>query len=560
MKTIHSLHRKAILISCFLLFSISGLTAQSSFTAQEWQEDLRFLQKTIHKDYSFLFKKVTKEDFDAAVEDFYVEIPQLEAHEILVGFSKLVASFEYGHTVFGYWEGIIPYHQLPVVLYHYDDGIFLQGVQKDYEEALGTKLLAIEGMPIEKVLELMRPVVPAENEQFVKAYGIHYLTFPEFLHAQGVLKTLKNNIVLTLEKEGKQFEQQIMAVPAERFPRRYGMVIPGEDWLESRDLSETPLYLKHLDKIYYYEYLPEQKTVYVRQSQIQDDSLQAIPEFYDEVFDFVDKNEVEKLILDVRLNGGGNNYKNKPIVTGVIGSEKINHTGKFMVILGRRTFSACQNLVNELHTYTNAVFFGEPTGENINFYGDNRPVTLPNTKINALLSFAWWQDKPQWENGPWLAPQIATGMTFEQYRTNQDPALDAALSFSDESFIADPIAHFTNLFTTGKVDQIKPDAIKMIGDPHYQFFDFEAEFNRVGYRLLNDLQLESAIFVLQLNTELFPTSANAWDSVAEAYWKAGDSAKATAYYNKAISLDPDGQTGAHARKKLKELQKEPMKE
>jgi tetratricopeptide (TPR) repeat protein len=560
MTTIHHLLRNTLVIVCFLLVTLSSLSAQSSFTAQEWQEDLRFLQKTIHEDYSFLFKKVTKEDFDAAVEVFYAEIPKLEAHEILVGFSKLVASFEYGHTVFGYWEGVIPYHQLPVVLYHYDDGIFLQGVHKKYEEALGAKLLAIEGMPIEKALELMRPVVPAENDQFVKAYGIHFLTFPEFLHAQRVVKTLKNNIVLTLEKDGKQFEQQITAVPAERFPRRYGMVIPGEDWLESRDLSETPLYLKHLEKIYYYEYLPEQKTVYVRQSQIQDDSLQAIPEFYDEVFDFIEKNEVEKLILDVRLNGGGNNYKNKPIVTGVVGSEKINHIGKFMVILGRRTFSACQNLVNELHTYTNAVFIGEPTGENINFYGDNRPVALPNTKINALLSFAWWQDKPQWENGPWLAPQIATGMTFEQYRTNQDPALEAALSFSDENFITDPIAHFTNLFTTGKVDQIKPDAIKMLANPNYKFFDFEAEFNKVGYRLLNDKQLEPAIFVLQLNTELFPTSANAWDSLAEAYWKAGDSTKATTYYNKAISLDPKGATGAHAREMLKELQNQPVKE
>ncbi len=560
MTTIHHFLRTKLFNVCFLLVALSSLSAQPSFTTQEWQEDLRFLQKTIHEEYSFLFKKVSKESFDTVVEAFYTEIPQLEAHEILVGFSRLVASFEYGHTIFGYWEGVIPYHQLPVVLYHYDDGIFLQGVHKKYEQVLGAKLLAIDGMPIDKALALMRPVVPAENEQFVKAYGIHYLTFPEFLHAQGVLKTLATTVVLTLEKDGRQFEQRIEAVPTERFPRRYGMVIPGEDWLESRDLSETPLYLNYLEKIYYYEYLPEQKTVYVRQSQIQDDSLQTIPEFYAEVFDFIDKNEVEKLILDVRLNGGGNNYKNKPIVTGVIASKKINHPGKFMVIIGRRTFSACQNLVNELHTYTNAIFFGEPTAENINFYGDNRPVTLPNTKMKAFLSFAWWQDKPQWENGPWLAPQIATGMTFEQYRTNQDPALEAALSFSNGNFIADPMTHFTNLFTSGKGDQIKPEAIKMIRDPIYQFFNFEAEFNGVGYKLLNDHQLEPAIFVLQLNTELFPNSANTWDSLAEAYWKSGDITKAATYYNKAIALDPEGETGSHAREMLKELQKESVKE
>ena len=46
------------------------------------------------------------------------------------------------------------------------------------------------------------------------------------------------------------------------------------------------------------------------------------------------------------------------------------------VIIGRRTFSACQNLVNELDNYTNAIFIGEPTAENINFYGDTRPGSL----------------------------------------------------------------------------------------------------------------------------------------------------------------------------------------
>jgi tetratricopeptide (TPR) repeat protein len=337
------------------------------------------------------------------------------------------------------------------------------------------------------------------------------------------------------------------------------MVEPGTDWLDARDLSKPPLYLKQLEKIYYYEYLPEHKTVYVRHSQIQDDSIQPIPEFYKEVFDFIDDNDVEKLILDVRLNGGGNNYKNKPIVTGVIANKKINQSGKFFVIIGRRTFSACQNLVNELHTYTNAIFVGEPTSENINFYGDNHPVVLPNTKMKALLSFAWWQDKPQWENKPALYPQLATGLTFAQYITNQDPALEAALSYSDTGFIADPMRYFTELFTSGKMDQILPEAKRMLKDPQYAFFEFEEEFNKAGYNLLQGQSFEEAIYVFQLNTSLFPESANAWDSLAEAYWKAGDTTKAKELYNKAIELDPKGDIGKHAKEMLLDMAKSPVK-
>ncbi len=559
MKTNQSLMKIVLLGTLFLLL-IADLSAQHQFTATQYQEDLRFLQENIHKNFSFLFKKTTPEAFDAEVEAFYESIPKMADHEVLVAFARLVATFEYGHTVMGYWEGVIPYHELPIVLYEYDDGVFLQGVHKDYKNALGAKLIAIGGVSTEEAIKQMRPVVPVENESFAKAYGIHYLTFPEFLHAQGILKEMNTEVVLTLEKDGKKFDQKVQGVPFERFPRHYGMVVPSEDWLESRDLSKTPLYLKKLDKIYYYEYLKEEKTVYVRHSQIMDDSIQPIPEFYAEVFDFIDTHEVEKLILDVRLNGGGNNYKNKPIVTGVIANKKINQPGKFIVIIGRRTFSACQNLVNELHTYTNALFVGEPTAENINFYGDNNPLTLPNTQMKAYLSFAWWQDKPQWENRPALYPQLATGLTFEQYRTNQDPALEAALAYSDSNFIANPMTYFTELFTSGKADQIQPEAERMLKDPSYQFFDFEAEFNRAGDAMLNSEQYEEAFFIFKLNTELFPASANAWNSLAEAYMKSGNTAKAAELFTKTISLDPEGETGKHAREMLREIEANPGKQ
>jgi tetratricopeptide (TPR) repeat protein len=553
MKSLFPTTLKAGLLSLMFVF-VSGLQAQSKFTAQQWQEDLRFLQKTIHEDYPFLFKKITAEDFDASVNNLYKQIPQLQEHEIMVGFARIVSSIEYGHTVFGFWEGIIPYHQLPVVLYDFSDGMFIQGAHKNYKDILGAKVVAIEGKPIAEVLKLMRPVVPAENDQFVKAYLVNYLTHPEFLHAQKVIPTLNNNISFTLEKEGKQFQKVVEAVKAERFPRRYGMVEPSETWLESRDLSNTPLYLKNLDRIYYYEYLPESKTVYVRHSQIQDQEGEDIPSFYSKVFDFIEKNDVEKLILDVRLNGGGNNYKNKPIVTGIIKSEKINKPGKFVVIIGRRTFSACQNLVNELSNYTNAVFVGEPTGENINFYGDNRPVQLPNTKINAYLSFAWWQDKPQWENADWTAPHIAVDMSFEQYRNNEDPVLEAALGFSDDSFVHDPMNYFRELFTTGKIELLQSEVIRMMQDPTYRFFDFQGEFNKAGYELLNGKRYEEAIYVFNMTAELFPESANAWDSLAEAYWKSGAIEKAKEYYKKAVSLDPDGNFGANAMRMLKQIE------
>ena len=527
------------------------LPAQNKISSSNWQEDLDFLQKTIHKDYSFLFKKVSSSDFDLAVERFHKEIPKLEDHEVVIGFSKIIGLFQYGHTQVGLRNSPIKMHRLPLNVYQFPSGVYVTAAHKDYSNVVGAKIIAIENISMPNVLRAIYPVVPVENKQYFKAYGLtRYLTIPEVLHAQGITEELQQSIELTLEKDGKTFNATISSVDQLALPAHYGELKPDTNWVGVRDQSKNPLYLKNLEKIYYYEYLPEHKAVYVRHSQIQDDPSEAIPKFYNRVFNFIAKNDVEKLILDVRLNGGGNNYKNKPIVTGIIENKKINQRGKFFVIIGRRTFSACQNLVNELSNYTNAIFVGEPTAENINFYGDNRPLVLPNSKLTAYLSFAWWQDKPQWENAEYTSPHVAVEMSFEDYKENRDPVLEAALSFKDDSFITDPMAYLTELFMTQKFEQLEIEAARMVKDPKYRFFKFEQEFNEAGYNLLNQGNTEGALYVFKMNTTLFPESANAWDSLAEGFWKAGNLEKAKELYAKAISLDPKGATGENARKML----------
>lgn len=127
------------------------------------------------------------------------------------------------------------------------------------------------------------------------------------------------------------------------------------------------------------------------------------------------------------------------------------------------------------------------------------------------------------------------------------------LNFKGENFIRNPMAHLQNLFMAGKLDEVKTEALRMVNNPLYRFFQFEEEFNRAGYDLLSRNQTKPALFVFQLTTDLFPKSANAWDSLAEAHWKDGQIDKAVEYYNKAIELDPKGNAGTNARNKLKKI-------
>ncbi|WP_350292553.1 hypothetical protein [uncultured Croceitalea sp.] len=528
--------------------------AQKKLTNKEWIEDLRFLQSTIHDDYPFLFKKISLRKFDSIVSDFSKEIPYLQDHEIVVGFARVIASIGYGHTEIAWWENKVPMHNLPLTFYQFKDGFFVQGAHKDYSDIVGAKVLGIEGKEIEKAFSLIAPAIPVENEQYLKNYGPRYLTFLEFLHAQGIMESYKKDVKLTLELDGKVFEKSVGAIPLNFFfAENYDMVPNNNDWIDARDRTVTPLYLKDLHKNYYYEKI-QSDALYVRHSLLIDDQEKNIEEFYEEVFNYIEHNNIKKLILDLRLNQGGDQYKNKPIITKILGSENINKVGNLMVIIGRKTFSACMNLVNDLHSYSNAVFVGEPTGENINFYGDKRTVILPHSGLGGNLSFAWWQDKPQWENKKWLAPHISVDMTFAEYKSNQDPILQAAIDFSDKDFIINPIGHLVDLYFKNEKETLIQEAQKIIENPNYDFVDIEDEFNVIANRFAKNGQFEYAIAFHQINDNLFPNSINTLFDLGEVHLGSGEYSKAKVLYQKVISLNTSDKIRSIAKQRLKELE------
>ncbi len=78
----------------------------------------------------------------------------------------------------------------------------------------------------------------------------------------------------------------------------------------------------------------------------------------------------------------------------------------------------------------------------------------------------------------------------------------------------------------------------------------ESDTNRLGYRLLRKGELESALAVFELNVRTHPSSANVYDSLAEAHLAAGNRALAIENYRKAVALDPHKKT---ARAELRRL-------
>lgn len=73
---------------------------------------------------------------------------------------------------------------------------------------------------------------------------------------------------------------------------------------------------------------------------------------------------------------------------------------------------------------------------------------------------------------------------------------------------------------------------------------------QVGYLLLEDGKTDEALRVLRLNKEQYPADWNAWDSYGEACMKAGMKDEAIRSYERALEIDP---TQENPRKMLREL-------
>lgn len=543
---------KQIILSASLCFLLCTGYCQ---TSTEWQGDLRYLQQTVHSKYSNLFYNISAVDWDKAVDDFNNQIPKLDKEQVLAGFVKLVALFHIGHTqmnTFGLHLGStdLQLSRLPFQLYSFSDGVYILRADSKYEKAVGGKVLKIGKMKIEEAIEAMRPLVSYENEQGFKGNSMFYLGTPQFLKTQGII-TNTENVSITYIKEGKEETIEFKTGNNNNVFSMTGLETPA-GWAVAQKPGNVPLWQKEPASFRYMELLPETKTLYVRHSVTLNDGQKTISTFFNNMVDFIDKNDVEKLVLDLRTNGGGNNTLNKPIITGIIKSRKINQKGKFFCIIGRRTFSAAQNLVNELDKFTAVIFVGEPTSENVNFYGDTRTETLPNSKLQANLSWLWWQNMDPRDKRKATQPALAVDMSFTDFYNNVDPIMNVINTYDKQGSIDDKLK---SLVEQGKFDEAVSMAADYLKDPLHRYFknELEAKINTFGYTLINQNKFDNANKVLKMNTQLFPESANAYDSYAESFMLMGKKEDAIKYFEMAIAKDKDGATADNSKKQIEKI-------
>lgn len=84
-----------------------------------------------------------------------------------------------------------------------------------------------------------------------------------------------------------------------------------------------------------------------------------------------------------------------------------------------------------------------------------------------------------------------------------------------------------------------------------EFYPDESQLNLLGYRYLGTDKVAEAIAVLRWNAQLFPRSANVYDSLGEALLRDGQGDQSIANYEKSLQLDPNNKNAVAMLAELK---------
>jgi tetratricopeptide (TPR) repeat protein len=400
---------------------------------ERWKYDLDYLVRRMEKVHYNLYAKVSREKFQETVNELKANISSLKDEEIGVAIQRILALVGDGHTMsWGQttlvWPvmGKTPRPRYPIDLYLFKEGLYVRGISPEYAEIAGCKVEHIGNASVENALAAIEPLCSRDNAMGVKMQSPILLTDPAVLSYLKLADDM-SHVALTVKKPtGEEVTVDLKPVPLDP--------AAVKNFIKANAAAKSPevLSFKRNDEKFWFEYLPGKSLVYFQFNAVGNKPEESLEHFCGRLFTFINQNPVKCLVIDMRNNGGGNNYLNRSLIHGLIRCDKVNRPGHLFVLVGRRTFSAAMNCSVDMERNTNAIFVGEPTGSSPNFVGETTVLVLPCSGFRLSCSSLYWQSSVPTDHRTWIAPELTAEPSIEAFANNRDPGLEAVFEYIDE--------------------------------------------------------------------------------------------------------------------------------
>lgn len=405
-----------------LIFLLSFSTFSSGHDAARdarWRDDLRFLATELATKHKNFFFQLKQPEFVKAVARIDARIPQLTDREIQVEMIRLVASARDGHTQV--WWKTDAFALMPFSAYRFDDGWYVVRASNAYQRIVGARIVKIGETDIEVAADALKTFVACDNEPCYRDRLSRYFNVADFLYAAGLTRDRQSATFTFVDRTGREFTQAISGFgPAELKDLK---LISAFD----EKLPQLPLYRRNPELNYWREFIADSKTLYINYRKCAEMESLPFAKFAAETFAFLDSNDVERVVIDLRQNGGGKESIMRPLSVGLHERKKFHERGRVFVVIGRATYSSANNNAYELRRATNALFVGEPTGQKPNHYGEVKTLTLPNSGIQVGYSSNYFKRVDGDPDS--VQPDINAALSFSDYLAGRDVVLAAALAY-----------------------------------------------------------------------------------------------------------------------------------
>jgi hypothetical protein len=411
MKTFISWLFLGLFVSCCNGNAQTALT-ETTLTKAQWHADLKFLAVELPKRHANAFHSISREQFNAAVADLDRKLDGLNYDEIYVGMDRIVNMIGDGHT---YIRPPIDDANLPIDLERFGNDYRVVAAAAEYETALGARVLKIDDTPIAQAHDLVYSLSPADETPELRESRVNgFLTIGMILHGTGITHD-RNTARYTLAgNNGKEFTVDIHAVA------------PGESskihW--TYPFEQPPLFRQRPDETFWYTYLSDAHTVYCSFRGYRD-----LGKYSKGLFALIRQQHPDKLVIDLRLNGGGDyDLGLKYLVHPIRDLPEIDRKGHLFILIGPRTFSAAMSNSAHFRYQTNAILVGQQIGEKPNSYQEAREMTLPNSHWTVRYSVKFYKFVETGEN--LIRPDQEIIPSWNDYQSGRDPVLEWVLNYA----------------------------------------------------------------------------------------------------------------------------------
>ncbi|HZG46967.1 MAG TPA: amidohydrolase family protein [Allosphingosinicella sp.] len=503
-------------------------------TAEQWREDLRFMATEMEQRHKNLYHSVSREAFKAAVDDLYARIPTLQRNQIIVGMMRIAAMVGDGHTrVDPRKDDKFGFPSLPLKLYLFEDGLYVRAARPEYRALLGARVEAIGGVPVVEAMRRAAELASRDNEIGPKLYIPIYLAMPDILHALELSDT-RNAAKLTLSRGGRRWTALVPAgaIDPKWPPDTDISLVAPEGWVDARTTPQPPMWLQAPLDYHRLIELPERRAIYAQINMVADIKDQSLAQFGRRIRERAEATNPRAVIVDLRLNLGGNGYLRNGLVRELIKTE--DSDTRLFVLTWRGTFSASQFILDDLDRLSDAVVIGEPASSKPSSYGDAYRTLLPHSGIQVRSSIYYWQQGQN--DDPWTWVDLATPYSFADYAAGRDPPLEAALTYAPAPPLRDRLLAAAQ---TAGMDGLRRAVAAYRDDPANRYSRTATHLLVAAEHMNQAKKGAEAIVVAQAVAEQEPRSVDAANVLAHlAFWN-GRKELARQWVLHVLELDPD---------------------